>query len=636
MLNIIEIDNEFRSDIIDANKKIQALIVAGGLGTRIKTVNNELPKALISINGLPILYRQLKDLYNTNFNSIAISINKNDVAIFKRYLKDFDEVYYYIDLDIFLLIEDTRLGTLGILYSIKDCYKLMANNFLVMMGDLISYNFNYNYNKIKYINFTNDTNVVFCTKNTVDIYKSDLTNYSVFNTENKIVTYKGKYNKSIKVLSDNDYVGLGIYMFNKNILLDNNIISKYKTNKMVMVDDDVLPFCRLKLLNVGNSIFDVGIPNIFYKIQLELNKMEKKKSLGRTKMFPVVFLDRDGVINYKSSNRYINDSKELKVIPSSAIAIKKLNDAKIKVFVVTNQAGIEKGFLSENKLDEIHLEMNRQLADYGAHIDSLKYCKYSVSFRRKPNAGMILEAEYEDNIDVYNSFIIGDEVTDTQAGINAGINHNNIYQIESNSNINEIVDKIIVKYNCIKVAKLIIKSYFYNKIVLAAGNGGSNSDASHITTELLKSFIKSRYSKVNDKSFNNKIMVGIPIINLGDNASFLTAYSNDVDYNYAFAQLVNVYANTSNLFIGITTSGNSKNILNAIKMAKIAGLDTALITSDLAKQKEIINYADIVICSHKEKTYEIQEDHIKYYHYICKLVDEYLHDLQEAVENEYH
>lgn len=622
MLNIIKIDEEYRNNIKDnefkCKDKIEVLIAAGGLGTRMKPVNNTLPKSLVSINKIPILYRQLNNLYKLGYKNIAISINKVNEEIYLQYLKDFSKIYSHVELNIYIFVENDRLGTLGILYEDRRYYELLVDTFIVIMGDLI---FDCDIKKLSKYQI-NDCSI-FCTKS-INVYTSESTNFSVFNIDKfKQAKYVGRSN----FLKESDYVGLGVYVFNKNILNNENIINIFNKNNKIMIDDDILSNCKLSLINVGKEeIVDVGIPINFFRMQAKLRKIEDNKTIKSNKrILPAVFLDRDGVINYKGKDRYVNNVEDMKVIPETAFAIKKLNDAGIKVFVVTNQAGIEKGFLDEKGLALIHNEMNKQLSEYNAHVDYIKYCESSIGFRRKPNPGMFLELKNENYIDLYNSIMIGDEITDKEAGINAGIE--NSYQIEVNSDINKIVDDYIIKYNCIKAAKMIIESYENNKLVLVAGNGGSNSDASHITTELLKSFINDRLTCNKIINFDGKIMEGIPIINLGDNTSFMTAYGNDVNYDFAFAQLINVYAKVSDLFIGITTSGNSENIINAVKMAKLSNMKVIIITSNLAKEKVISKYADLMICSSKNETYKIQEDHIKYYHYICKLIDEYLQEV---------
>ena len=135
MLNIIKIDEEYRNNIKDnefkCKDKIEVLIAAGGLGTRMKPVNNTLPKSLVSINKIPIFYRQLNNLYKLGYKNIAISINKSNEEIYLQYLKDFSKIYSHVELNVYIFIENDRLGTLGILYEDRRYYELLVDTFSI-------------------------------------------------------------------------------------------------------------------------------------------------------------------------------------------------------------------------------------------------------------------------------------------------------------------------------------------------------------------------------------------------------------------------------------------------------------------------------------------------------------------------
>lgn len=127
-----------------------------------------------------------------------------------------------------------------------------------------------------------------------------------------------------------------------------------------------------------------------------------------------IFLDRDGVIN--SHIGYVNTVDDFKILPKVRDALQLLKQAGYMIFVVTNQGGIEKGFLTHEDLKEIHDEMLKQLPE----IDDLKYCSKYNSPYRKPNPGMIYKLALEYDIFTSQSWMIGDMVTDIEAGINAG------------------------------------------------------------------------------------------------------------------------------------------------------------------------------------------------------------------------
>ncbi len=145
-------------------------------------------------------------------------------------------------------------------------------------------------------------------------------------------------------------------------------------------------------------------------------------------MKPCFFLDRDGVITEEVN--FLSSPEELRLIPGSAEAVARLNRAGIPVVVVTNQSGVARGFFPEERVGEIHRELDRLLAREGAHVDRYYYCphhphqgkgKYKIDCpNRKPRPGMLLSAAREMNLDLEKSFLVGDRLSDLQAGDAAG------------------------------------------------------------------------------------------------------------------------------------------------------------------------------------------------------------------------
>ena len=142
-----------------------------------------------------------------------------------------------------------------------------------------------------------------------------------------------------------------------------------------------------------------------------------------------VFLDRDGVITQEPPH-YAHEVSQLKLIPKSADAIRLLNENGFIVIVASNQAGIAYGYYGEEDALLFHQAMKENLAKEGAHIDAIYYCphhpeakieKYRVNCNcRKPKPGMLTRAEKELNINLKQSFIIGDKLSDIEAGKRAG------------------------------------------------------------------------------------------------------------------------------------------------------------------------------------------------------------------------
>ena len=142
-----------------------------------------------------------------------------------------------------------------------------------------------------------------------------------------------------------------------------------------------------------------------------------------------VFIDRDGTISEEVG--YINHLSRFQVYPWSAEAIRNLNLKGLKAILVTNQAGVARGYFEESLIHEVHQKLRDELKQSGAYLDAIYYCPHHPSvgkppYRldcdcRKPKPGMLLRAANELEIDMKHSFVIGDRYSDIQLAQNAGI-----------------------------------------------------------------------------------------------------------------------------------------------------------------------------------------------------------------------
>jgi len=140
------------------------------------------------------------------------------------------------------------------------------------------------------------------------------------------------------------------------------------------------------------------------------------------------FLDRDGVIVKQID--HLSRAEDLELIEGAGEAIARLNNADIPVIVVTNQAGIAKGYLTISDLEEIHARLNSELGKHGAHLDALYYCPHHPQATvieylkdcpcRKPGTGMLKRARDEKGVDLTLSYLVGDATSDILAGMRAG------------------------------------------------------------------------------------------------------------------------------------------------------------------------------------------------------------------------
>ncbi|WP_124223172.1 D-glycero-alpha-D-manno-heptose-1,7-bisphosphate 7-phosphatase [Aquisalibacillus elongatus] len=143
-------------------------------------------------------------------------------------------------------------------------------------------------------------------------------------------------------------------------------------------------------------------------------------------MNKAVFLDRDGVINEVKTDRvkFVNRPEDLYILDGVPEAIKQLNDAGFKVFVVTNQGGVGLGYMTEDELNTIHDHMARELAKQGAHIHEIMACTHAPHencYCRKPGSQMLLDLIDDYDVDIMKSYLVGDREPDIEAGNAVGI-----------------------------------------------------------------------------------------------------------------------------------------------------------------------------------------------------------------------
>lgn len=178
----------------------------------------------------------------------------------------------------------------------------------------------------------------------------------------------------------------------------------------------------------------------------------------------------------------------------------------------------------------------------------------------------------------------------------------------------------------------LLETYRAGGKILLCGNGGSAADCEHIAGELLKGFLshrrmtdataaKFRASLGDDADeFIEKLQGGIPAISLPSQAGVLTAYANDVDAEFNYAQLIYAYAKPGDALIAISTSGNSKNCVRAAEAAKALGIKTIALTG--ARESKLSAICEITVRVPETETFKVQEYHLPVYHYLCAAMEE--------------
>lgn len=206
--------------------------------------------------------------------------------------------------------------------------------------------------------------------------------------------------------------------------------------------------------------------------------------------------------------------------------------------------------------------------------------------------------------------------------------------------MNHHIDLLISRYPMLEACRadiqkaysLMEKSYAQGGKLLTAGNGGSAADAEHIVGELMKAFVLER--KLSDSECKRlkavdvemgavlaqNLQGALPAIALDGHIALSTAYMNDCEPLLCFAQQVNGYGRDGDVFLGISTSGNSRNILYAATVAKAKGMAVIGLTGE--KESKLSALADVCIRVPRQETYQIQELHLPVYHTLCLMLED--------------
>ena len=198
------------------------------------------------------------------------------------------------------------------------------------------------------------------------------------------------------------------------------------------------------------------------------------------------------------------------------------------------------------------------------------------------------------------------------------------------------MEELLTRYPALTVCKddlteslsLMLDTYRKGGKIMVCGNGGSCADAQHIVGELMKGFLLRRPMTTEQKQmfadalgeddavlFAARMQRGIPAMALDGATGLLTAYANDVDADYIYAQQVFACGQKNDLLIGISTSGNSKNVVNAMKAAKAMGIAGVSLTG--AKESKLSALSNVTIRVPETETFKVQELHLPVYHYLC-------------------
>jgi D-sedoheptulose 7-phosphate isomerase len=197
--------------------------------------------------------------------------------------------------------------------------------------------------------------------------------------------------------------------------------------------------------------------------------------------------------------------------------------------------------------------------------------------------------------------------------------------------LNRYINLRFLEESVLKAVEAIVKTFRSGGKVLVCGNGGSCSDADHIVGELMKSFEGHRpleislqeklmeLSPEHGKMLADKLQQGLPAVSLTVHSALITAIANDIGGELIFAQQVTGLGNQGDVLIGLSTSGNSQNVINAMIVAKAKGITTIGMTGETGGKMR--DWCDILLNVSERRTAYVQELHLPVYHTICMMIE---------------
>jgi len=383
---------------------MEVAILIGGKGTRVKSISKKTPKPFLKINKKTIINHQLQKL--NNFKKIYILSNEK-LAKFHNTLKGRHKK------KITFFEEKKPLGNAGCLKQLEN---YIDDDILILSGDLI---FNIDFKKFFAFHKKNKSDISFLVHPNDHPFDSDLLE---INKKNKLIKFHKKPHTKKNI--GNLYLS-GIMIINKKILkfIKPNKFQDFSKN---ILSNLIKQKIKIYAYNTREYVKDAGTPK---RIRLIQKHLKTKKYINGiiSKKLPAIFLDRDGVLNREYPQKHYQNPMEINKGAITAVRI--INENSYLAVIITNQSAVAKGVITIDKLESDHKKLEYRFGSSGAYFDRIYYCPYypisgfkgeikkfkKKSNWRKPNNGMLIQSIKDLNIDVKNSYMIGDRLSDYKA-----------------------------------------------------------------------------------------------------------------------------------------------------------------------------------------------------------------------------
>lgn len=402
---------------------MKVVLMAGGRGTRISELFPDIPKPLIPIDNTPVLEREIISLRNQGFTDIILTIGYMAEKI-QEYFGNGDK--WGVKIEYF--VEEKPLGNAGALFFLD-----LKDDFLLLNADAV---FDVDFNRMVAFHKQHGGLVTLFTHPNSHPYDSGLI---IAGEDGKVEKWLAKEDE--RPLYYKNRVNAGLHVISPKALelsgVNKEEIGKEIEGKVKKVDLDrqiLKPLCGTGTMFCYDSpeyVKDMGTPERFHQVEEDFKKgvVQAKNLKNKQK---TIFLDRDGTINKYVG--FLRKEEEFELLPGVADAIKKINKSGYLAVVVTNQPVIARGEVTFEELETIHNKMETLLGKDGAYLDGIYFCPhhphsgYEGEVKelkidcdcRKPKPGMLLEAATDLNVDLSQSYMVGDGENDINAGKAAG------------------------------------------------------------------------------------------------------------------------------------------------------------------------------------------------------------------------
>ena len=391
------------------------VISAGGKGTRLSSITNDIPKPMVKVLGKPILQYQIECLRDNGIKIIYLLIGHLGDKI-KSYFGDGNK----FGVEIHYVYENEPLGSSGSLFYLRET---IIEDFIFLYGDLM---LDVCFDKM--IKFHKEHNAIITLLSHPNSHPFD-SDLIITNDHDLVVGIDSKNN--VRQYFYQNLVNAGIYIIS-NKIFKTYFTSPVKTDfeKDVIVNE--IKNDSVYSYRTSEYVKDAGTPERYHSVCADVSiGIVKSRNLSNPQK--CIFLDRDGTINrYKG---FIKEIDDLELEDGVIEGFRTINNSEYLAIIITNQPVVARGDVTIDELNLFHKKIQSMLGNNGVYFDDLFYCPHHPDKGfdgeikelkidcncRKPKIGLLIKAREKYNIDLSKSYFVGDSTVDIQTGINAGM-----------------------------------------------------------------------------------------------------------------------------------------------------------------------------------------------------------------------